>query len=71
MLKKLQKFGKDDWKHIFWLLKQFVKSVFRADWQDARLCWTCLRLHLCYDCRKGIFDDDGKFILLSDGICPD
>lgn len=52
MIKRILGFKSDDWRHISWLMKQHTKALFRRDWDDARICRLCIKLHLSYDCHK-------------------
>lgn len=49
ILKRMTRFKKHDWKHVFWLVKVIVKSWLRLDSQAYQEAKFFLKLHLTCD----------------------
>ena len=59
MIKRMINFKMHDWKHVFWLFKQMVKSYLTLDYQGFAEAKFFLKLHLTCD-SKLIESEDNK-----------
>jgi hypothetical protein len=49
MIRRVMKFDKQDWKHVWWLFRLMVKSFFLFRFNDAEEAWIFLKLHFTHD----------------------
>ncbi|UYL12624.1 hypothetical protein DUT89_10035 [Bacillus subtilis] len=52
MIKRIMSFKYDDWRHIFFLLKNVAKNFFKGDFHEASDALYWIRVHLSFDSNK-------------------
>lgn len=52
MLTRIIKFKSHDWKHIFVLLKNMNRQLFKGDLFEAHEAWMWIKIHFSHDSRK-------------------
>lgn len=52
MIKRITSFKNDDWRHIFFLLKNVAKNFFKGDFHEASDALYWIRVHLSFDSNK-------------------
>lgn len=54
MIKRILKFDKDDWDHVWWLFKNMCRSIWNYDFGEAYESWLWIKIHFQYDHTKKI-----------------
>lgn len=52
MIKRILKFKKHDWQHIWGLVKDMHKQAFIGEFAEAYEAWMWIKVHFRYDSEK-------------------
>lgn len=52
MIKRVLKFNKQDWKHVWWLFRNMIKQFVLFNFSEAEESWFFLKLHFTHDHTK-------------------